>query len=129
VHGHQAPRNEVAIADTSHCVTNPKRLRGSYDRLQRMRAFVRSARRPKGTELAVAAIHTKEPQMSIRSLWFVLLVATACAKSNSAAQGDVAKGEEIFAQRCVLCHGSTGHGDGPASISLDPKPRQFADHA
>ena len=67
--------------------------------------------------------------MSIRSLWFVLLVATACAKSNSAAQGDVAKGEEIFAQRCVLCHGSTGHGDGPASISLDPKPRQFADHA
>ncbi len=35
----------------------------------------------------------------------------------------------LFEQRCVACHGSTGNGDGPASKSLDPKPRAFADPA
>lgn len=33
----------------------------------------------------------------------------------------------LFAQRCVPCHGSTGQGDGPASASLNPKPRKYAD--
>lgn len=65
--------------------------------------------------------------MPVRSLWFALLLAAGCSKSNPTVEANVAKGEEIFAQRCVLCHGSTGHGDGPAAVSLDPKPRQFAD--
>lgn len=64
--------------------------------------------------------------MRIRSLFMVVFVATGC---SSAKPADVAKGKEIFAERCVVCHGNTGHGDGPAAISLDPKPRQFADHA
>jgi mono/diheme cytochrome c family protein len=38
-----------------------------------------------------------------------------------------AKAKEIFANRCVPCHGSTGQGDGPASASLNPKPRKYAD--
>lgn len=33
----------------------------------------------------------------------------------------------IFSQRCVPCHGATGLGDGPASASLDPKPRKYVD--
>ncbi|CAN5881560.1 hypothetical protein BH11MYX3_BH11MYX3_18890 [soil metagenome] len=41
----------------------------------------------------------------------------------------VAKGKQIFRDRCVPCHGATGHGDGPASASLNPKPRQYADPA
>ena len=72
---------------------------------------------------------------------FAFLFAAGCSKSpapvddiesasttpTAAAAPDVAKGKEIFAQRCVACHGATGHGDGPASASLDPKPRKFAD--
>lgn len=71
--------------------------------------------------------------MRVRPLLFALLVAAGCSGSKPASepaiQPDVAKGQEIFAQRCVPCHGSTGHGDGPASASLDPKPRKFVDHA
>ena len=33
----------------------------------------------------------------------------------------------IFTNRCSLCHGATGHGDGPASAALNPKPRNFHD--
>jgi mono/diheme cytochrome c family protein len=31
----------------------------------------------------------------------------------------------LFQARCVTCHGPSGRGDGPASASLDPKPRNF----
>lgn len=37
--------------------------------------------------------------------------------------------KEIFALRCTPCHGPTGAGDGPASASLTPPPRNFHDKA
>lgn len=84
--------------------------------------------------------------MRVFSFLIVCLCAVACSKPQPAPEGDddttaapaataasntpnVEKGKEIFAQRCVPCHGTTGHGDGPASASLDPKPRKFADPA
>lgn len=54
---------------------------------------------------------------------------TAPAGTSAAATPDVAKAQEIFTQRCVTCHGTTGNGDGPASATLNPKPRKFADPA
>jgi len=39
----------------------------------------------------------------------------------------VAAGKQIFLQICVPCHGPEGHGDGPASVALDPKPRNLTD--
>jgi mono/diheme cytochrome c family protein len=36
-------------------------------------------------------------------------------------------GKQIFAQLCTPCHGVAGKGDGPASATLDPKPRNLAD--
>ena len=82
--------------------------------------------------------------MRASKVLLLCLFAVACSKSKAAPPDDetpsepahtaaasntpnVEKGKEIFAQRCVPCHGSTGHGDGPASASLDPKPRKFAD--
>jgi mono/diheme cytochrome c family protein len=38
----------------------------------------------------------------------------------------LAKGEKIFKQNCTSCHGETGHGDGPAAGTLNPKPRDFS---
>ena len=38
-------------------------------------------------------------------------------------------GAKVFAQRCALCHGPNGHGDGPGSKALNPKPRNFHDTA
>jgi mono/diheme cytochrome c family protein len=39
----------------------------------------------------------------------------------------LAEAEQIFATRCVTCHGAQGAGDGPGSAALDPKPRDFQD--
>ena len=37
----------------------------------------------------------------------------------------VAEAAEIYTNRCVVCHGETGKGDGDGSAALDPKPRDF----
>ncbi len=37
----------------------------------------------------------------------------------------IATGAVLFGKYCETCHGKTGHGDGPASKPLNPKPRNF----
>jgi mono/diheme cytochrome c family protein len=53
--------------------------------------------------------------------------ATATAGGAAAGGDSAAKAKEIFANRCTPCHGPEGRGDGVASQSLDPKPRNFHD--
>ena len=36
---------------------------------------------------------------------------------------------ELFSQNCAKCHGAEGHGDGPESETLTPKPANFHDSA
>jgi len=38
-----------------------------------------------------------------------------------------AQANHLFVQRCTPCHGATGAGDGSASATLTPKPRNFQD--
>ncbi len=38
----------------------------------------------------------------------------------------VKKGQNIFRRDCEQCHGKAGHGDGPQSASLLPKPADLA---
>lgn len=33
----------------------------------------------------------------------------------------------LFTERCAVCHGESGKGDGPASATLQPKPRDYSD--
>ena len=35
-------------------------------------------------------------------------------------------GAEVFRTNCATCHGTEGHGDGPAGQSLNPRPRNLA---
>ena len=42
---------------------------------------------------------------------------------------DVAAGKAVYEIRCAPCHGSDGHGDGPAAAAIEPKPRNFRDPA
>ena len=37
----------------------------------------------------------------------------------------VAKGQKLYAENCVACHGETGQGDGPAAEAMLEKPRNF----
>jgi len=47
-------------------------------------------------------------------------VATADAKQEA---------QQIFSTRCSVCHGETGHGDGPGASGLTPRPRNYHDKA
>ena len=51
--------------------------------------------------------------------------------AGAAASGEVslAMGEKVVKERCVLCHGEGGKGDGPGGAALNPKPRDWTDHA
>ena len=39
----------------------------------------------------------------------------------------LAKGKQLFAQNCAMCHGAEGKGDGVAGASLNPKPRDLVE--
>jgi cytochrome c(L) len=49
------------------------------------------------------------------------------AAANQQSGDPLAAGKQIFMQICTPCHGPEGRGDGPASVSLDPKPRNLTD--
>ena len=40
-----------------------------------------------------------------------------------------AEATAIFAQRCAMCHGASGKGDGAAAANLNPAPRDYTDKA
>ena len=39
----------------------------------------------------------------------------------------IARGKQIFAERCAVCHGDTGDGKGPAGMALPLKPPDLRD--
>jgi mono/diheme cytochrome c family protein len=48
--------------------------------------------------------------------------------TGGAVPGDqLALGAKVYTERCVLCHGPQGKGDGPGSVGLNPKPRNHTD--
>lgn len=53
-------------------------------------------------------------------------IAEATSQRNRAISAQArAKAKLIFAERCAVCHGVDGAGDGPAASNLDPKPASF----
>jgi len=51
---------------------------------------------------------------------FLWVTGPACAEP-----GDAEKGAQVYAKRCVWCHGEEGDGEGPAAERLNPPPRDF----
>jgi len=51
--------------------------------------------------------------------------AAAGGTPGEAASDDL--GAKVYAQRCALCHGAEGKGDGAAAAGLNPKPRNHTD--
>jgi len=49
----------------------------------------------------------------------------APAAAAEPASDPAAEASEIYVNRCTVCHGETGKGDGAGSAALDPKPRDF----
>lgn len=61
------------------------------------------------------------------STFFLSLLTLTTLALPLSSQADAAKGKELFQQRCAMCHGDTGAGDGPVALSLPPeaKPRDL----
>ena len=49
-------------------------------------------------------------------------IVLAEAKMNAASDS----GKKLYEDKCALCHGRNGEGDGPAGAALDPRPADFA---
>ena len=59
-----------------------------------------------------------------RSRLLLALAASALASCGSAES----RGQRLYADRgCAVCHGPSGHGDGPTASRLDVPPRDLAD--
>jgi cytochrome c len=60
-----------------------------------------------------------------RTIATIACIISLCDSSFAA---DAAKGQTLYAQRCAMCHGDKGAGDGPLSATLpaDQKPRNLA---
>ena len=53
----------------------------------------------------------------------------AAGSAGKPGEVSLAVGNDVFHQRCELCHGPNGMGDGPGGAALNPKPRNFHDKA
>ena len=47
--------------------------------------------------------------------------------TNSLGPDAAVAGAEVFHANCEPCHGTQGHGDGPAASALDPAPKDLAE--
>jgi mono/diheme cytochrome c family protein len=55
--------------------------------------------------------------------------APAAVRTENKAADAAYTAKTLFQNKCVVCHGSVGTGDGPGAAALNPKPRAFADAA
>jgi len=63
------------------------------------------------------------------------LVAAGCDTLNppmrnpiAPTQASIERGSAIYAERCAVCHGVAGRGDGPLAAGLTPRPADFRVH-
>jgi mono/diheme cytochrome c family protein len=50
-------------------------------------------------------------------------------RTNPLSVDAVSAGADVFKTNCEACHGPQGHGDGPASAALYPRPKNLPDLA
>lgn len=56
----------------------------------------------------------------------VLSLAVAVMLDGAAQGENLEKGEGLYQQKCVICHGTDGKGDGPAAAALSKHPADFS---
>ena len=54
-----------------------------------------------------------------------LLAVAALAAPPRVTPELIKKGGEVFTTNCVVCHGETGDGNGPAGAAMNPRPRDL----
>ncbi len=65
--------------------------------------------------------------MRILAIAFTALTLAAIMPAQAARAGDPLEAQRNYRDFCAECHGRYGRGDGPTSVILDTKPRNFGD--
>lgn len=73
--------------------------------------------------------YTRAMRLRYVVLGVTCLLLGACKKQKTMQPTDRERAESYFAQKCALCHGEHGNGDGPGASGLNPRPRAFSDPA
>lgn len=70
---------------------------------------------------------SKAAARTVRRSVGTLMIGAACALAPLAADaaGDATKGKTLYETNCSSCHGTSGKGDGPVGVALQPAPRDF----
>src|SRR4051812_39861455 len=58
-------------------------------------------------------------------MWSKWRAAVNAIDHPAVAETRLLHGRALYIQNCRCCHGEEAHGDGPAAIMLDPRPRDF----
>lgn len=70
-------------------------------------------------------MNRKLPHILLAFTLAMLMTGPVMADSDQVDAGQAEKGEQIYAKRCLGCHGAEGDGLGPAAERLNPPPRDF----
>lgn len=79
------------------------------------------------TILGLAACGKAEVKTEPAKQSEVVAPAPVAARTENKAADSAYAAKTLFQNKCVVCHGSVGTGDGPGAAALNPKPRAFAD--
>ena len=63
----------------------------------------------------------------MRRLFLAVVIVAGCGRTALAPEAARAEAKKIWTERCVTCHGPSGHGDGPGAKILPVRPRDFGD--
>ncbi|MCK9296024.1 MAG: c-type cytochrome [Desulfobulbaceae bacterium] len=58
-------------------------------------------------------------------LLFILCIGAAIVPKAAVAADQNDEGKELYRQKCVMCHGQEGNGEGPARAAFSPPPTDF----
>jgi mono/diheme cytochrome c family protein len=56
-----------------------------------------------------------------------ILLGAAFLWVEAFAASEYERGEKLFNDKCHLCHGQRGDGNGPAAVAFSPRPANFTD--
>jgi mono/diheme cytochrome c family protein len=68
----------------------------------------------------------QKPSIQVLAVLFAGLVLIS---SETSSAGEVGLGKRIYENKCQMCHGANGKGDGPAAAAFNPKPQDLTDSA
>lgn len=55
-----------------------------------------------------------------------MVIAIILFTSNLLYSSEYDQGKALYEEKCMICHGANGKGDGPAAAALSPAPKDFS---